>query len=58
MWVIFAVVDPDPDSEPGSGSDDLVEFGSGSETLGVAMIRCGVALTGCGVVQIKFDVAQ
>jgi hypothetical protein len=33
LWVIFAFVDPDPnpDSEYGSGSTDLIE--SGSETL-------------------------
>ncbi len=31
MWVIFALLDPDPDSKYGSGSIDLLE--SGSETL-------------------------
>ncbi len=30
LWVIFALLDPDPDSE--SGSIDLIEPGSGSET--------------------------
>jgi hypothetical protein len=29
---IFALLDPDPDSEYGSGSTDLIEFGSESET--------------------------
>jgi hypothetical protein len=38
LWVIFALLDPDPDSEYGSGtgSTDLIESGSngsGSETL-------------------------
>ncbi len=28
LWVIFALLDPDPDSEYGSGSTDLIEFGS------------------------------
>ena len=31
MWVIFALLDPDPDSEYGSGSTDPIE--SGSATL-------------------------
>ncbi len=31
LWVIFALLDPDPDSKNGSGSTDLIE--SGSETL-------------------------
>ncbi len=35
MWVIFAILDPDLDSESGSGyeSTDLIEYGSGSEIL-------------------------
>ncbi len=33
LWVIFDLLDPDPDSEYGSGSTDLIESGSGSETL-------------------------
>jgi hypothetical protein len=36
LWVIFALLDPDPenpDSESGSGSTDPIESGSGSETL-------------------------
>jgi hypothetical protein len=31
LWVIFALLDPDPDSEYGSGSTDPIE--SGSATL-------------------------
>ncbi len=31
LWVIFALLDPDPDPE--SGSTDLIESRSGSETL-------------------------
>jgi hypothetical protein len=31
LWVIFSLLDPDPDSEVGYGSTDLI--GSGSETL-------------------------
>jgi hypothetical protein len=31
LWVIFALIDPDRDSEYGSGATDLIE--SGSETL-------------------------
>ncbi len=31
LWVIFALLDPDPDSKYGTGSTDLIE--SGSETL-------------------------
>ncbi len=30
LWVIFALLDPDPDSK--FGSTDLIESGSGSET--------------------------
>jgi hypothetical protein len=33
LWVIFALLDPDPDSESGSVSTDPIEFGSGSATL-------------------------
>jgi hypothetical protein len=33
LWVIFALLDPDPDSEYGSGSTGPIEYGSGSETL-------------------------
>jgi hypothetical protein len=33
LWVILALLDPDPDSEYGSGSTDLIESGSGSKTL-------------------------
>ncbi len=39
MWVIFALLDPDPDSESGSGSTDPIE--SGSATLPV--VRHGLA---------------
>jgi hypothetical protein len=28
LWVIFALLDPNPDSEPGSGSTDPIESGS------------------------------
>jgi hypothetical protein len=31
FWVIFALLDPDPDSEYGSGSTDPIE--SGSDTV-------------------------
>ncbi len=27
FWVIFAVLDPDPDLDSGSGSTDLIEIG-------------------------------
>jgi hypothetical protein len=33
LWVIFALLDSDPDSQSGSGSTDLVQSGYGSETL-------------------------
>ncbi len=36
LWVVFALMDPDPDSEYGSGSTDPIEsiqFGSGSATM-------------------------
>ncbi len=33
LWVIFALLDPDSDFEYGSGSIDLIESGSGYETL-------------------------
>jgi hypothetical protein len=32
LWVIFAHLDPDPDSENGSGSTDLTESGSADLT--------------------------
>jgi hypothetical protein len=32
MWVIFALLDPDPDSECGSGSTDLIESRSNPDT--------------------------
>ncbi len=28
VWIIFALLDPNPDSEYGSGSSDLIESGS------------------------------
>ncbi len=31
LWVIFALQDPDPDSEYGSGSTDLIESGSNQD---------------------------
>ena len=31
MWVIFALLDPDPDSEYGSGSTDPIEYGSNTD---------------------------
>jgi len=31
LWVIFALLDPDPDSEYGSGSNDLNEYGSNTD---------------------------
>jgi hypothetical protein len=31
LWVIFALLDPDPDSEYGSGSTDLIEYGSNTD---------------------------
>jgi hypothetical protein len=33
LWVIFALLDSDPDPESGSGSTGLIESGSGSDTL-------------------------
>jgi hypothetical protein len=38
LWVIFALLDPDPDSE--SGSTDPIESGSGSATLVQVMDAC------------------
>ncbi len=32
LWVIFALLDPDPDSEYGSGSTDPIEYGSNTDT--------------------------
>ncbi len=31
LWVIFALLDPDPDSEYGSESTDLIESGFNSD---------------------------
>jgi hypothetical protein len=31
LWVIFARLDPDPDSEYGSGSTDPIEYGSNTD---------------------------
>ncbi len=31
MWVFFALLDPDPDSEYGSGSTDPIEYGSNTD---------------------------
>ncbi len=31
LWVIFALLDPDPDSEYGSGSRDPIEYGSNTD---------------------------
>jgi hypothetical protein len=31
LWVIFALLDPDPDSEYGSGSTDPIESGSNTD---------------------------
>ncbi len=31
LWVTFALLDPDPDSEYGSGSTDPIESGSNSD---------------------------
>ncbi len=31
LWVIFALMDPDPDSEYGSGSTVLIESGSNTD---------------------------
>jgi hypothetical protein len=33
LWVIFALLDPDPDFESGHGSTDLMEAGSGTLVL-------------------------
>ncbi len=33
LCVIFALLDPDPDSESGYGTTAVIESGSGSETL-------------------------
>jgi hypothetical protein len=38
LWVFFALLHPDPDSEYGFGSTDLIESGSGSETLVSCML--------------------
>ncbi len=48
LWVIFALLDPDPDSE--SGSTDLIQ--SGSETLvfgGMARLRSELAFMSSGI---------
>jgi hypothetical protein len=31
LWVILALLDPDPDSEYGSGSTDPIEYGSNTD---------------------------
>jgi hypothetical protein len=31
VWVIFALLDPDPNSEYGSGSNDLIESGTNTD---------------------------
>jgi hypothetical protein len=31
LWVIFALLDPDPDSEYGSGSTGPIEYGSNTD---------------------------
>jgi hypothetical protein len=33
LWVIFALLNPDLDPDSESGSTDLIESGSGTETL-------------------------
>ncbi len=33
MWVILALLDPDPDSEYGSGSTDPIEYGSNTDPV-------------------------
>ncbi len=37
LWVIFALPDPDPDSEYGSGSTDLIESGSNAKPWKMVM---------------------
>jgi hypothetical protein len=32
LWVIFALLDPDPDSEYGSGSTGPIEYGSNTDS--------------------------
>ncbi len=38
MWVIFALLDPDPDSE--SGSTDVIESGSGTLKKRICCMKC------------------
>ncbi len=59
------LLDPDPDSEYGSGSTDLIESGStyGSETLpvtevGVLITAVGVPVTAAGVPASSFNVSE
>jgi hypothetical protein len=33
LWVIFALLDPDLDSEYGSGSTDPIEYGSNTDPV-------------------------
>jgi hypothetical protein len=61
LWVIFDLLDPDPDSENGSGSTDLIE--SRSETMpvtevGVLITAVGVPVTAVGVPVSSFDVSE
>ncbi len=56
VWVIFALLDPDLDSE--SGSTDLIETGSGSETLIKTYLKCCwgnhfVRIQACGLIAMR-----
>jgi len=45
LWVIFILLDPDPDPESGYGPTNLIESGPGSETL-LAACHKGYACVG------------
>ncbi len=44
LWVIFALLNPDPDSENGSGSTDLIESGSGTLNFSITLLMTGAQL--------------
>jgi hypothetical protein len=52
LWVIFTLLDPDPDSEYGSGSTDLIETGSITELKKTGMFRKGSMCVLPGVLSV------
>jgi hypothetical protein len=55
LWVTFALLDPDLDSEYGSGSSDLIESRSGCETL-ISMVCFSLAAL-CNVLSIELNLS-